>query len=112
MKNIFFKISLICAILFAVPQSTIAQSNNAQVAIKGKIYKTNVPQFKKLVDSGNGTILDVRTPKEWTEGTIGDAVKINYYADDFAKKVDQLDKSKPVFVYCKKGGRSAGAAEI
>jgi rhodanese-related sulfurtransferase len=37
---------------------------------------------------------------------------MNYNSDDFASQIEKLDKTKPVFVYCKRGGRSAGAAEI
>ena len=37
---------------------------------------------------------------------------MNYNDDDFASQVEKLDKTKPVFVYCKRGGRSASAAEI
>ncbi len=43
-----------------------------------KVYNVNVEQFSKLVDANKGVVLDVRTPGEWEEGTIGDAIKINY----------------------------------
>ena len=59
-----------------------------------------------------GTILDVRTPEEWAEGTIPKAEKMNYHDDDFASQVESLDKTKPVYIYCKRGGRSSSAAEI
>lgn len=58
------------------------------------------------------TVLDVRTPQEWEQGVIEGAVMIDYYKDDFADKVNQLDKNKPVYVYCAKGGRSSDAAEM
>jgi len=32
--------------------------------------------------------------------------------NDFQEKVKKLDKNKPVYVYCEKGGRSANAAKI
>jgi thioredoxin len=41
---------------------------------------------------------------------IDNATNINWYDADFATKVGKLDKSKPVFVYCKAGSRSAQAA--
>lgn len=76
------------------------------------IVNVNVAQFKDLMESEKGTILDVRTPEEWSEGTISGAKKMNYYGDDFATQIASLDKSKAVFVYCKAGGRSASAAEV
>ena len=39
-----------------------------------------------------------------------DAIKMNLYASDFKAKLDKLDKTKPVYVYCKVGGRSGQAA--
>jgi thioredoxin len=35
---------------------------------------------------------------------------VNWNGDDFVAKVNSYDKSKPIFVYCKVGGRSAQAA--
>jgi len=76
------------------------------------IVDVNVAQFKELMSSEQGVILDVRTPEEWAEGVIEGAQKMNYYDDDFATQTEGLDKSKTVFVYCKAGGRSASAAEV
>ena len=38
------------------------------------------------------------------------ALNINYYGNNFDKKIDELDKSKPIVVYCKSGGRSSKSA--
>ncbi|MCB9359974.1 MAG: rhodanese-like domain-containing protein [Flavobacteriales bacterium] len=78
---------------------------------KEVIVDVTANQFKDLI-AKEGTILDVRTPEEWAEGTVPNAEKINYNDDDFATQIERLDKTKPVFVYCKRGGRSASAAEI
>jgi len=79
---------------------------------EGKVYTINVEQFAKLVEAKKGLVLDVRTPDEWAEGVIADATKIDYWGDGFAEKVDKLDKNEPVLIYCKKGGRSASAADV
>ena len=58
-------------------------------------------------------ILDVRTPAEVASGVIANAKTINWFDADFATQaVAALDKSKPVLVYCKVGGRSAQAADV
>jgi rhodanese-related sulfurtransferase len=58
-------------------------------------------------------ILDVRTPEEVSLGVIKGAKMINWFDADFASRaVAALDKSKPLLVYCKVGGRSAQAANV
>lgn len=65
---------------------------------------------EKLKANPNPQLIDVRTPEEYNGGHIENAKNINWYDADFASQVSTLDKSKPVFVYCKAGGRSAEAA--
>ena len=57
-------------------------------------------------------ILDVRTPDETQLGIIEGATLINIYDDDFETKIDLMEKSKPILVYCASGGRSSQAAAI
>ena len=59
-----------------------------------------------------GILLDVRTPEEFEEGHLDQAVNINWFDTDFAKQTQSLDKEKPIYVYCKLGGRSAKAAKV
>ncbi len=53
-----------------------------------------------------------KTPKqeEMAKGAIPGAQNMDYFADDFESQVETLDKAKPIYVYCKIGGRSARAA--
>jgi rhodanese-related sulfurtransferase len=57
-------------------------------------------------------ILDVRTAEEVAEGKIAGSVNISVYEDEFAEMVKVLDTTKPVYIYCEMGGRSADAAKI
>ncbi|MCC6463277.1 MAG: rhodanese-like domain-containing protein [Saprospiraceae bacterium] len=58
-------------------------------------------------------LVDVRTPAEWQQtGVIEGARKMNYNSPDFQQQVAQLDKTKPVIVYCAAGGRSPKAAKL
>lgn len=65
---------------------------------------------KKINEIPKAQILDVRTPAEFTSGHIDNAQNVNFFADDFVVNTQIFDKSKPVFVYCKSGGRSQKAA--
>lgn len=66
---------------------------------------------EKMKLTENPQLIDVRTPEEYKVERIDNALNINWNGADFVSQVEKLDKSKPVFVYCKVGGRSAQAAE-
>ncbi|MBA6156045.1 rhodanese-like domain-containing protein [Tenacibaculum sp. S7007] len=66
-----------------------------------------------LNNDKNVQLIDVRTPSEWVDGIIDNAIKINVTADDFEKlALEKLDKSNPVYIYCRSGGRSKIAADV
>ncbi|WP_310378952.1 rhodanese-like domain-containing protein [Flavobacterium sp.] len=65
---------------------------------------------KKINETPKAQILDVRTPEEFESEHIDNAINVNWNGTDFDAKANTYDKSKPVFVYCKIGGRSAKAA--
>ncbi len=59
----------------------------------------------------NAMVVDVRTPEEYKQGHLPDAININWYDADFTKQFSEIDKNKTIYVYCKVGGRSAKATE-
>ena len=57
-------------------------------------------------------ILDVRTPGEYDGGHIKGALLADWNnKEEFNRRVAFVDKTKPVYVYCLAGGRSAAAAK-
>lgn len=61
----------------------------------------------------NAVILDVRTEDECNEGIIPNAIMIDIYkGQGFIYQVEELDKTKNYYVYCKAGGRSAQACAV
>jgi len=61
----------------------------------------------------NAVILDVRTEDEWNDGIIPNAINIDIYkGQGFIYAIEELDKSKNYYVYCKAGGRSEQACNI
>ncbi len=72
----------------------------------------NVVQFEQQVASDQGQLLDVRTPKEFEAGTIEGAVNIDFLDSEFAEQIEVLDKDKPLYIFCKSGGRSAKAMRV
>lgn len=91
--------------------STIAVScQEFQEATITKIDKT---YLKTQVLGKDVQLVDVRTTEEYEAGKIGDAVNFNVVqGDTFLEQIKTLDKSKPVYLYCKAGGRSNRAANI
>ena len=65
---------------------------------------------EKLKTTQNPQLLDVRTPEEFASEHIDNATNVNWNGADFESKAATYNKSKPIFVYCKVGGRSAQAA--
>ena len=80
---------------------------------QNKIAKdVSVKEFSKLITTGKGTLLDVRAPGEIAKGSIKGSVNMDFFDDNFESKLDQLDKTKPVYVYCASGGRSSDAMDM
>jgi len=57
-------------------------------------------------------IIDVRTPQEFAEEHIENALNIDYYSETFRDELNKLDKNKTYLVYCRSGGRSGNALNI
>jgi len=69
-------------------------------------------EFQKAVTEKTVQVLDVRTPEEYNEGFISGAVLANWNDQtSFQNGIAELDKTQPVYIYCKSGRRSASAQE-
>jgi rhodanese-related sulfurtransferase len=62
--------------------------------------------------SSASLIIDVRTSAEFEQGHIKNAINISYLDDDFWDRMEQLDTSKEIFVYCRTGRRSIRACTL
>ena len=63
-------------------------------------------------NSPDFVIIDVRTPEEFTDGHIANAVNIDFYSATFRDELNKLDKSKNYLIYCQSGNRSGKARDI
>lgn len=82
-------------------------------ATRNNGFKTvDVDEFSKLIAGNEGIqLLDVRTQEEYKDGHIAGAKLIDVNDSTFIDKATaQLNKKKPVAVYCRIGRRSAKAA--
>ena len=67
---------------------------------------------KKWAATPDALLLDVRTQQEIEKGYLKGAVFMDFYDSTFKQQVSNLDKDKPVFVYCAIGSRSWDAAKL
>ncbi|MFC1964277.1 rhodanese-like domain-containing protein [Chloroflexota bacterium] len=79
------------------------QDVTAQEAFNLIQEKQNNPDF---------IIVDVRTPQEFADGHIEDAVNIDFNSDNFKSDISKLDRNKEYLIYCRSGSRSRGALEV
>jgi len=67
-------------------------------------------EFSDKLNSPNGVVLlDVRTPEEFAQGHLKNAVNIDFNSEGFTSDLSKLDKSKTTMIYCLSGGRSGKA---
>ncbi|MGB1018844.1 MAG: rhodanese-like domain-containing protein [Chitinophagales bacterium] len=75
------------------------------------IQNVETKEFAELIKN-DGHLIDVRTPGEFDAGHINGATLINVNDANFNSQIEVLEKSKPVYVYCRSGARSMKAARI
>ncbi|MFZ4549792.1 MAG: thioredoxin domain-containing protein [Bacteroidales bacterium] len=64
---------------------------------------------KKIAEFPDAPLIDVRTPGEFSQGHLKNAVNYDISTNEFVNQLASLDKSKPVLVYCLSGSRSTYA---
>lgn len=74
--------------------------------------RLDLTDFNRSIMADDIQLIDVRTPEEFEAGHIPKAININVLnPEDFQSQVECLDPEKPVYLYCKLGGRSKRAAK-
>ena len=113
MKKIQFKIILILSLSFSLMScSQNTQKNGLSVSdvIQKDVVSLITPE--KLNDAPNDIqLIDIRTPQEFAQGHIKNAVNINFYSPDFMEKMNKLDKNKDLYLYCRSGNRTGTASK-
>lgn len=57
-------------------------------------------------------LVDVRTPGEFNDGHLQDALNSDFNSGEFKKQIQGWDKSKTYYLYCASGNRSGKAAQL
>ncbi|GEQ87284.1 hypothetical protein ULMS_27920 [Patiriisocius marinistellae] len=104
----------LCVGIISCNNKNASKNADGNTVQGGKIVKVLAPQAMHdvLKDNPNAQLVDVRTTDEFKVSHLKDAQNICVTDNDFKEKAENLDRNKPVYVYCKRGGRSARAAKI
>lgn len=97
------------AIILSIALVVFATS--CKEAAKGDIEVVTPEEMQSLLELEDVQLVDVRTPEERKEGYIENSQNIDYNSPTFDEDILKLDKTKPVILYCKSGGRSSKCAE-
>ena len=100
---------------YAPPYSSAKDTVNMAGYIIENIKNGIVKQWyyedtEDLQNDENVTLLDTRTPREYSHGHVEGF--INIPVDELRERIDELDKTKPIYVICQSGLRSYIATRI
>jgi|AntRauTorcE11897_2_1112592.scaffolds.fasta_scaffold11689_2 rhodanese-related sulfurtransferase len=113
MKIVIMLLSSLAFVASGCSQSNqdSSQSNTTEVTqvAAGEYQTVSAEEFDEAMASEGYQLVDVRTPGECADGVIEGAQNINIGDSDFEAQLEELDKDKPVLVYCASGIRSLRA---
>lgn len=92
--------------LFAIPLLLFAC-----MAPSHDVNSLDASAFAALVGKNGAQLVDVRTAAEYANGHISGALNLDWTGGQLEERAAELDKSKPVLLYCASGRRSAAARQ-
>ena len=73
---------------------------------ENEVIMVSTEEMQELLELEDIQLVDVRTAEEYETGYIEHSQNIDYMSPTFDEELTKLDKTKPIMVYCKSGGRS------
>ena len=107
---IFIAISTV-AIISCKEETKVNEGSSESVRTSIKVVSPK-EVYDALQEDATLQLIDVRTPEEYGVTHLKTSQNICVTTPGFKEAAAKLDKSLPVYVYCKKGGRSAKASKI
>ena len=79
-----------------------------------QINNLDPPKFRAMFKTTASDVLliDVRTPEEFTNYSLPNAININYLGDEFWDQIEALNPENTYLVYCRTGRRSLRACTL
>ena len=104
MKNLPISLFLVITLLFSCKNISQSDNKNSTVEV------VSPTDFKAKVENKTVQLIDVRTPKEFVAGHLKNSKNIDVLNNNFLKQIEGLDKTQPVYLYCRSGKRSSKAS--
>jgi rhodanese-related sulfurtransferase len=69
--------------------------------------------YKNKISNKDALVFDVRTTEEFNLGHIKGSINIDFYDEKlFVDFFEKINKTKPIYIYCRSGNRSKKSSEI
>lgn len=94
---------ILATVIFLFNSCTNGQSTPSNLSVSAIEFS------KKITELPGAPLIDVRTPGEFSQGHLKNAINYNISTSEFGNQIASLDKLKPVLVYCLTGSRSTYA---
>ena len=104
MKKLYIIFGLLLTMGFA---TSCLDTKDASADVK----LVTAEEMQEILEMEDVQLVDVRTPEEHEQEHIVNSQNIDYTSPTFEEDIAKLDKTKPVILYCKGGGRSAKCAK-
>ncbi len=105
----------LCLVLAAGPLFSVEGNEKPQesaTSIKQISAKDAASLIEKNMNNPDFVILDVRTPGEYSDGHIENALNIDVKSESFREEAVKLDTGKTHLIHCRSGSRSARAGAL
>jgi phage shock protein E len=104
--------SILLALLALLAVLAVTACDSGEASEPPGAYTVSASEAVEMIELGERTIIDVRTPGEFDLAHVVGALNMDVEASDFADRIAELDSDEPYLVYCQSGRRSAIAAGL
>ena len=109
------ELRLLCFLLIAGSLLSVEgndKPNESAAGVKQLSAKDAALLIEKNKNNPDFVILDVRTPEEYSDGHIENALNLDVKSESFTEKVVKLDTGRIYIIHCRSGRRSARAGAL
>ena len=86
--------------------SSCSGNTDKQQSESSKLLTVLAAEFKQKIDTNKFILIDLKTKQEHDKERIPGSILIDFFDNDFEKKIKSLDKNKKYLIYCHGGERS------
>ncbi len=108
--GIFLCLAIIGCLFSSSCKNSAKDESTPSVASGGSIDESqkilSKEAFATAIKKSGAIVVDVRTPQEFEQSHIPEAININFFDPEFKYKLLELDREKSYYLYCKNETRS------